>query len=287
MGNIEGFESLLALVQKEMPLKKARNSDDMWKKFLRMIFLGGGRGDAEIDYVMGLLKKETELDFVLKTRGEQWQEAAAERLDKAIAKEKDERKSYAINSLKKELFRITASIKGSARYFERTKMSPETLEKLCKDRKSTWEFIEGLSGDEDVTNVRFTKVILWMHSVGFAGDFCPPSRQIKDFVNKELEFRYQFYDDDKFFMEKAREFAEKFPKASAYDVSKAIFLFRTLKNMLNTRSMEYRKFSPKAMLDFMKKNKFSLADVAEILADFDMRDGLPEQLHKFLKTRGL
>ncbi|MBI2173503.1 MAG: hypothetical protein HYT73_04860 [Candidatus Aenigmarchaeota archaeon] len=287
MGNIEGFESLLAMVQKEMPLKKAGSAGDMWKKFLRIVFLGGGRGDAEIDYIIGLLKNETELDFVLKTRGEQWQEAATERLDKAAAKEKDERKSYAINSLKKELFRITASIKGSARYFERTKMSPETLEKLCKDRESTWEFIEELNDDEDVTNVRFTKVVLWLHSVGFAKDFCPPSRQIKDFVNKDLEFRYQFYDDDKFFMEKVREFAGKFPKASVYDVSKAIFFFRTLKNMLEPRSMEYRKFSPKAMLDFMKKNKFSLADIGEILSDFDMRESLPEQLHKFLKTKGL
>ena len=55
--------------------------------------------------------------------------------------------------------------------------------------------------------------------------------------------------------------------------------------MLEPRSMEYRKFSPKAMLDFMKKNKFSLSDISEILSDFDMRESLPEQLHKFMSRR--
>ncbi|MBI2580050.1 MAG: hypothetical protein HYW27_04060 [Candidatus Aenigmarchaeota archaeon] len=285
MGNIEGFENLVILVKKDMPLRKAGNTGEMWKKFLRIVFLGGGRGDAEIDYITGLLKNETAYDFVLKTRGEMWQEAVMDRLDKALKKEKDERKAYAINSLKKEIFRVTASIKGSARYFERTKMGPETLGNMCKDKESTWEFIEELAGDQDVTNIKYTKIIIWLHSVGYGKDFCPPSRQAKDFVNKDLEFRYQFYEDDKFFMEKMQEFAQKFPRASVYDVSKAAFFFRTLKNMLDTRGPEYKKFTPGAMLSFMKRNKFSLSDISEMLSDFDMRESLPEQLHTFMARR--
>lgn len=268
-----------------MPLEKAKSTEDMWNKFLRIVFLGGGRGDAEIDYIVKLLKSETSYEFVLKTRGEQWQEAVNAALDKALKKEKDDRKSYALASLKKELFRITASIKGSARYFERMKMSPETLGKICKDDNATWEFIEELADDQDVTNIKFTKIIIWLHSVGFGEGFCPPSRQVKDFVNKDLEFRYQFYEDDKFFMDKVKEFAKKFPEASVYDVGKAIFFFRSMKNMLESRTVEYRKFNPAAMLDFMKRNKFSLSDISEMLSDFDMKDSLPEQLHKFMARR--
>ena len=282
MGNIEGIENVIELVRKEMPLTKARSTGEMWEKFLRIIFMGGGRGDAEINYILKILKKETAYEFVLKTRGEAWQEAVLSQIDKK--KEKDERKADALGGVKKDIWRITASIKGSARYFERMKMDPQVLEKLCKDKDSTWEFIEELADDEDVTNVKFTKIIIWMHSVGFGQDFCPPSRQVKDFVNKDLEFRYQFYEDDKFFMEKAAEFAKKY-NASLYDVSKAVFFFRTLKNMMNNRSMEYKKFGPISMLDFLKSNKFSLADLSELLSDFDMRDGLPEQIHKFMARK--
>ncbi|MDI6721555.1 MAG: hypothetical protein QMD85_04135 [Candidatus Aenigmarchaeota archaeon] len=285
MGNIEGFENLVKLVQKEMPMAKAKDTKDMWNKFLRIIFLGGGRGEPEISYLLYILKKETDYEFVLKTRGEQWQEAVNVQLEKTLKKENDERKVYVIAGLKKELWKITASIKGSARYFERVKMSPHAIERLCKDSESTWEFIQELSDDHDVTNIRFTKIILWLHSVGFGQDFCPPSRQIKDFVNKDLEFRYQFYEDDKFFMEKIKEFSQKFKNASVYDVSKAIFFFRALKNMMNPHSMECRKFNPSALMDFMKKNKFSLADINDLLSDFDMKDSLPEQLHKFMARR--
>lgn len=284
MGNIEGIEDAIKLVQKEMPLTKAKNTGEMWDKFLRIIFIGGGRGDAEINYILKVLKKETSYEFVLKTRGEAWQEAVLSQIDARLKREKDERRSAALNGVKKDIWRLTASIKGSARYFERMKMSPETLAKLCKDKESTWEFIEELADDEDVTNVKFTKIILWLHSVGFGQDFCPPSRQVKDFVNKDLEFRYQFYEDDKFFMEKMQEFAGQ-RGVSAYDASKAVFFFRTLKNMMNSRSMEYRKFSPAAMLDFMKRNKFSLQDLSELLSDFDMRDGLPEQVHKLMARK--
>ena len=285
MTKTDGIEDLVKTVQKEIPIAKAKNTEEMWEKFLRIVFVGGGRGDAEISFILKVLKNETSYDFVLKTRGEAWQEAVLSQLDLKMKKEKDERKLQALESVKKEIWRLTASIKGSARYFERTKMSPDVLEKMCKDKDSSWEFIEELADDEDVTNIKFTKIIIWLHSVGFAQDFCPPSRQVKDFINKDLELRYQFYEDDKFFMQKLQEFALKFSSSTVYDVSKAIFFFRTLKSMLNNRSTEYRKFTPDAMMGFMKRNNFSLKDINELLSDFDMRDGLPEQLHKFMSRR--
>ncbi len=280
--NPDGFEALVKLVIKEQPLSSfaPKTGKEIWEKFLRIVFLGGSRSDAEINYLLDVFGKALDLDYVLKTRGEPLEAELSRIIAAKIKSEKNEHLQNVLQNLDNELFRIIASLKGAARYFEKTKMSPAVLDKLAVDKEKTWEFINELAEDEDVTNVKFTKVILWLHSVGKARDFCPPSRQIKDFSNKDLGPYYRFYEDDKYFMERIQEFAgdlkKKIPKASVYDVSKAIFYYRACKHMLANP----RGFQPSSLMRFMKKQKLDLKKLAAAFGDVKKREKLAKGLNE-------
>ena len=277
----DGFESLVKLVMKEQPLESfsPKTDKEIWEKFLRVVFLGGSRSDAEINYLLEVFGRAVDLDYVLKTRGEPLEAEFSKIITAKLKTENSEQLQFALQNLENDLFRIVASIKGAARYFEKTKMSPAVLDKFAADKEKTWEFINELVEDEDVTNIKFTKVILWLHSVGKAQDFCPPSRQIKDFANKDIGPYYRFYEDDKYFMEFVQNFAEnlkkKIPKATVYDVSKAIFYYRVCKSMLSNP----KGFQPSTLIRFMKKQKLDFKKLAAILGDLKKREKLAEKLN--------
>ncbi len=278
----DGFEALVKLVIKEQPLASfsPKTDKEIWEKFLRIVFLGGSRSDAEINYLLEIFGKALELDYVTKTRGEPLESELSKIINAKLKSEKNGQLQNALQNLDNELFRIVASLKGAARYFEKTKMSPGILDKFTADKEKTWEFINELVEDEDVTNVKFTKVILWLHSVGKAQDFCPPSRQIKDFSNKDLGPYYRFYEDDKYFMERIQSFSEdlkkKIPKASVYDVSKAIFYYRACKHMLANQ----RGFQPSSLMRFMKKQKLDLKKLSLALGNIKKREKLAKSLNE-------
>ena len=188
--------------------------------------------------------------------------------------------------LKNEIFRISASIKGGSRFFRKNEITPEKLDKVLKTKEEAWEFIENLANDEDVSNIKYTKIIIWLHSIGYAYDFCPPGWQTKKFVNDEIGPYYPYYEDDKYFMKKAEEFADGIKKevkgATTRDVSMAIFYYITLKNMLPPRSPEKKAFDASMLIKFLKQKKLTLPKISGLLADFDGREQLAKSLGEFV-----
>ncbi len=277
----DGFPALIKKVMKELPISSYAPKDDnyIWEKFLRIVFLGGSRSDAEINYLLDLFGKAVSLEYVQKTRGEAFESELSKIITSRLKTEKNEYLKEILSNLDNEMFRIIASMKGAARYFERTKMSTTVLDGFTADYEKTWEFIQELVEDEDVTNIKFTKVILWLHSVGKGADFAPPSRQIKDFCNKDVGPYYRFYEDDKYFMNRTQEFTQEMkktiPKATVYDVSKAAFFYRVCRGMLS----EQKGFAPSTLMRFMKKQKLDLIKLAAMLGDVKKRELLAKKLN--------
>ncbi len=280
----EGFIGLVKLAMKEKP-KRPRSTEEIWNKFLKVAFMGGKRSEPGINFLINIFKTNLAMDYVAKKGGEDWREEVEKVLDERMGRIKDEDMLIMLREFRKDIFRIAASIKGSARFFEKEKISPDTLNELLKTKESTKEFIENLAGDEDVSNVKYTKIIIWLHSMGYAGDFCPPSYQTKAFVN-EIYGYYQFYEDDKYFMSKAGEFAgeikKKIKTASVRNVATAIFYYITLKSMLPPRTREKSRFTCATLLKFLKAKKMTLKTLSESLSDFEKREKLMENLYGFV-----
>lgn len=283
----KGFDDLVKLAMKERPAKP-KTTEEIWNRFLFIVFMGGKRSEPEINFVIGMLKpkKLLDLDFVQKTDGDDWRDAVNAAINERVPRIKDEDILAMLKDMQKEIFRISASIKGGARFFKKNAITPEKLGNDINTKEKTWEFIEGLVKDEDVSNVRYTKIIIWLHSLGYAPDFVPPSWQTKKFVNDYMGY-YQFYEDDAYFMKKAQEFAADVgvKGATPRDVSAAIFYFIALKSMLPQRSFEKKNFTPAALIKFMKAKKYSLAAISEKLGSFDGREELAEEIYRFLGKR--
>lgn len=280
----KGFESLLKLVMKDRP-EKPKTVDELWSKFLRIVFMGGKRSEPEINFIIAVLGPKLGLDYVKSTDGDDWREAVEGIMKDRMLRIKDEEILVMLREFQKDLFRITASLKGSARWFKKNEITPEKLNEMLSTKEKTWQFIEDLASNEDVSNIKYTKIIIWLHSIGYADDFVPPSFQTKKFVNDEYGY-YQFYDDDKYFMKKAEEFSEGIKKklkgVKTRDVASAIFYYITIKSMLPKRSKEKKAFSPDTLVKFMKKRKMTVRQLSEKLTTFEGRDELAEKLAEFL-----
>ena len=284
----KGFTDLVKLAAKEKP-EKPKTAEDIWQKFLFIVFMGGKRSEPEINFLIRMLKPLADMEYVRKTDGEDWREAVEKAITERAARIKDDDVLAMLKDFQKELFRVSASIKGGARFFSKNNMSPEFLASALKTKESTWQFIEDLVSDEDVSNIKYTKVIIWLHSLGYADDFCPPSYQTKSFVNEVYGY-YQFYEDDKYFMQKAQEFSEDVKKAfksavkpTVRDVAMAIFYYVTLKNMMPPRSQEKKRFTPAVLVSFLKTKKLSLRLLSERLGDFESREALMKSLYDYLQ----
>lgn len=282
----KGFDDLVKIAMKERP-GKSKTVGELWERFLRIVFMGGKRSEAEVSFLISLLKskKLLELDFVKATDGEDWQEMVQQLIDERAARIKDDDILTMLKEFRKDAFRITASIKGSARWFKKNEITPQKLEEMLSTKEKTWQFVEDLATNEDVSNIKYTKVIIWLHSIGYGQDFVPPTYQTKKFVNDEFGY-YQFYEDDKYFMKKAEEFADSVRKrikaATPRDVASAIFFYVTLKNMFPQRSREKRAFNCTHIVKYLKKKKLTLAGLSEMLSDFEKKQGFIEDFSEFM-----
>ena len=285
MPDMKGFNDLVKVAMKIQP-DRPKGMKEIWDKFLYIVFMGGKRSEPEINLVIRILKTVTDIDYVTKTGGEDWREAAGKIIDERLSRIKDEDMLAMLRELKNEIFRISASIKGSERFFRKNEITPEKLDNILKTKEEAWEFIENLANDEDVSNIKYTKIIIWLHSIGYAYDFCPPGWQTKKFVNDQIGPYYPYYEDDKYFMKKAGEFADGIKMdvkgATTRDVSMAIFYYITLKNMLPPRSPEKKAFDASMLIKFLKQKKLTLSKISELLADFDGREKLMKSVRMFV-----
>src|SRR3989338_5553521 len=158
----KGFEQLLKLVMKDRH-EKPKNTEEMWNKFLSIVFMGGSRSEPEVNFIINMLKpkKLLDLDYLNNTDGDDWRDAVNDVLNERLSKIKDEEISDMIKGLQKEIFRISASIKGGARFFKKNSITPASLSALLDTKDKTWQFIDDLAKNEDVSNVKYTKVIIW------------------------------------------------------------------------------------------------------------------------------
>ena len=271
-----GFKELVAAVKKDpVPVASGR---EIWEKFCRVVFIGKDRSDAEISFVMGMLKKYIDYDYVLAMDGEDWESAVHLFLKERLGKIRDDNAEAAVSGVLRDLFYITASIKGGARFFKKKGVF-ENLATLASTKEKTKELINEIAEDGDVAGIKYTKAILWMQYCGLAKDFAPATKQLKTFMNSDVGPYYQFYEDDDYFTKRAEEMSADFPDISLSDVYRAIYLYRTFKSAMPRGS----KFTPKKLLDFMKKKKLSVTKVFSKLSDVEGREELAEKMSDFMR----
>src|SRR3989344_1027949 len=100
----KGFDALVKMTMKERP-EKPKSTEDIWEKFLHIVFVGGKRSEPEINFIISLLKSKNllSLDYVKATDGDDWSEAVGKLIDERVLKIKDEEILLMLKEFGKEL----------------------------------------------------------------------------------------------------------------------------------------------------------------------------------------
>ena len=117
MGVSKGFYDLVALAMKERP-EHPKTREELWEKLLSVIFMGGKRSEPDIQFIIKLLRSKNlvQFDQVLAIKGEDWRDKVEELLNERTPRIQDADSKAVLKEFQKEIFRISYSIKGSARF---------------------------------------------------------------------------------------------------------------------------------------------------------------------------
>lgn len=262
----DGFLDLVKLVSKS-PVKQSKGNE-IWERFCEAALIGKERGEPQIAFVKQLLKTQLDYDFVSKSNEFSWHDNVQEFLKDRSEKIRDEESKKIISGLLRDLTYLASTIKQGQKFIESRNMLKDSSAIEGKEQ----DIINAIVEDREITGMGFVKVILWMQSAGFAKGFAPPTKHLKSFINNDVGPYYQYYEDDAYFMKKAQEIAKDFKKTSLADIYRAIFFFRIFKSAMPRGS----KFTPKKLVNFLKKKKLTIARLQEMLKDRDEMDNLME-----------
>jgi len=199
----DGLIDLIKKVMNEDPLKRNQsllNKSDLWRDFTWGIFLDENRINAEVSYIKNTLWNAGLLDknWILNHTQQEWENKAKKFISNNI-KSLSGRKQGTLNGLLSDLSTPAQSLKESAHFFKDKNVSPKFLKSKTVDRTAIDNFlnqmtyqpassyITGRTNPDKIFNIGLVKAILWLQTYGLTKDYCPPSRQIKDFVDYDIK----------------------------------------------------------------------------------------------------
>lgn len=201
----DGFIELVEKVMKEDPLgqcsSKSMNIESLWKDFTWGIFLDNNRNNAEVTYIRDVLWDEELLNrsWILEHTLQEWEDKTKNSISNCV-KNKDGRKKGALNGLLSDLSSPAQSLKESAVFFKYRNVSPQLIMNLTAKENSIDCFLKQMTyqptssyvsprmiNPDKIHNIAITKALLWLQNYGMTKDYCPPSRQIKDFVDFDIK----------------------------------------------------------------------------------------------------
>ena len=189
-----------------------------------------------------------------------------------------------------------------AGFFKKENVSSSYLKTQTKDKQSTGNFIASLvfqsqtnPNPRKIQGIRWTKAILWLHSYSLAQDFCPPSKQIKDFVDYDIanlswrQRSIQQKDDYEyvFFMSNfhTKEVMPLLPKATTRGTGVAIWYWKICKSLLKETRVR-REFGPQELLTYLDLRKIGLKKLIGRIDDIAKVDDLSADIKAFMPVLG-
>ena len=264
----EGFGDLVSMAAKLK--QKPASGKEIWDRFCDTALMGKDRYEPEIRLLRAMLSGFLEYDFVKKSTEFGWHDKVEEFLKQRMEKIRDEQSREAISGAIRDLPYIASSLKAGSNFFESKKMLAD-IASLTKTPEQTEALIKEIT---ELPGFGFSKAIMWLHSIGRAADFAPPTRYMKTFLNSDVGPYYQYYDDDDYFMKKFAEIAKDFPKTSPASVYKAVYFYRAFKSSMPRGS----KFTPKKLIAFLKRKKMGLEKLQEALSGHDTREAILQEM---------
>ena len=306
-----GLIELTQRIIKEIPINPQRiekaDTEELWRELANTIFLDNNRNSAEVIFIAETLSKSGLLDreYILNNTCNEWEEKTREFLLEKT-KSLSGRKEGILQGLLSNLSIPSHSLKESAIFFKKRNISPEYLKEINQEPKEIGEFLKiaynksssyitGRKNPEKLFNIGLTKALLWLQAFDLAEDYCPPSRQIKDFVDYNLDKKnwkqiksstIENLNEDFRYISSIRKFNKdeikpQIPESTTRDVGIAIWYWKSTQNLLKGKIK--KELTPKRLLNYLDVNGMYLIDLGDKLGDIEQIDNLAKDIGDFLE----
>lgn len=305
----DGFIDLVMRVIRENPLKtnllNKKDTESLWEDFTWGIFLKDGRRIAIVTYIRDVLWDEGLLDrnWILNHSQQEWKDKTNKTISEYIKlNHLDGRKKGALEGLLSDLSSPAKSLQESAAFFKNKNVSAEFLRDLTSNTNSIWNFLSQMSyqpassyisprmiNPNKISNIGIVKALLWLQYYGLTKDFCPPSGQIKSFVESYLQKKQtqiqNFSEEIQYILQMQyfnnKEVKQYIPDSTTRDAGLAVWYWKSTQGLL--LGVRFRKqLTPKKLLMYLDLRKMDLNKLDNTLNDIDKIDNLAEDIKNFL-----
>ncbi len=305
----EGLIELIKRVIKEdassIPQsKKGKENKNPWKSFVWYAFLSNNRINADVTYIVNTLEGRPVLEkqWVQAHTRSEWKTDTARYINDELNALRSGRKKGTLEGLLKDLDDPIFTLRGFADWLDKESVNLSYLKAKTKDEKSTKDFIAELTYQPQSGNpnklygVGLTKLILWLQYYGMADSFCPPSRQVQDFVDYDV--RHLTYLQRKQqqipglpmdwgYVLKMQEFHKKeilptVKTATVRDTGVAVWYWKIVQGLLKG-SKYTRLLSSHMLLGYLDSRSLTLPKLVEQIDDIDKIDELTADVKDFLE----
>lgn len=297
----DGFIDLVEKIREENPLEqhslKNKSMEKLWEDFTWVIFLDNNRNIAEVTYINKVLWDEGLLDrkWILNNSQQDWVDKTKTFISKYV-KRQNGRKKGALNGLLSDLSMPAQSLKQSAIFFKDKDVSPKFLRTVTVDKNSIDKFLGEMSFQPNpltgrinpykINKIGITKALLWLQIYGLTKDYCPPSRQIKDFVESWMKKDSSLIHNDFQYILYMRDFNKNEVKpiileSTTRDAGLAVWYWKSTQNLLKGKVK--KQLTPKKLLMYLDLEKLSLDKLDGTLSNIDKIDDLANDIKEFLE----
>jgi ribosomal protein L31 len=308
----DGFKELVERILKEDPFEKRvlpNNTKEIWNNFTWHIFLTEDRNIAQVSFIHNSLLPTgiLDLELVYEMERKDWIEKFKKEVEKTIKNLSGIKYNIMKTTISDEqLEEMSTSIKDLSIFFKNNNVNKKFLLEKTKNDVAIGNFIVEMASAKHPNHIRyigFTKSVLWLNHFGLALNFCPNSRQVKNFIEEDMGETIEtksYYkgsrikveaDADEYtffvFQGKIRKFKEDlqiFMKShiTVRDVQLAIWYYKTAQSLLSNTHFR-KKLTPKMLLDYFDARKMTLDDFDDKINNIDEIDDLREDLKHFVQ----
>ena len=282
---------------------------EIWKQMVWVLFLGGRRSEAAVNYIFDLLVANNLIDYddMVKFRSDDWDdwdEKVRAVLEKELSSVRDEDREDVLKNLLSEVRGRNDRenplfyIRSAMRYFREEKIDWQVIEKRTRTEEGTVEFMremyfygQGVENYKKITGFGASKAALWLYSLGKALGEVPPTSHVKNFINfdvRQREYNEAEREDDVIIAE-MKDFVEKqvrpkIPGVTVKDVQTTVWLWKSCQGLLSLAGRGLKsKLTAEKMAAFVKKRRLNY--VTSRLADLDKQFALTEELMKVVSAK--
>lgn len=272
----------------------------IWKHFTWGVFLDNNRINAEVSYIRNTLwdAKLLDRDWLATHEMREWENKTQEFVSNQLSYLQEGRKHAALEGLLGKLSDYSLTLKEAVAFFQRNSVSMDYLRKATRDEQATNKLLGDMTvtpkytqNPQKIHGIGLTKAILWLHACGLAQDFCPPSRQIYNFIDQDLRnISYmqskQQDNGDWYYIGMMRQFHNteikpSIPSATTRDTGVAIWYWKIGQGLLKRKreALNLQRF-----LDYLDAREIGLLKFASSVDNIDEVDDLARDVSIFVAS---